>query len=123
MTAHFLLFMFTNQKNYQQKNKYSDGAATGINEHVENSAGSFRHKILVDFIACCVKYAGDQRNVKFVLIECKINRSAHAESESGIFREMGDFSQHVVRNDVAEILDYYAQNTLADFLGLLAVFA
>lgn len=51
MTAHFLLFMFTNQKNYQQKNKYSDGAATGINKHVENSAGSFRHKILVDFIA------------------------------------------------------------------------
>ena len=51
MTAHFLLFMFTNQKNYQQKNNYSDGAAAGINEHVKNSAGSFRHKILVDFIA------------------------------------------------------------------------
>ena len=51
MTAHFLLFMFTNQKNYQQKNKYSDGAATGINEYVENSTGSFRHKTLVDFIA------------------------------------------------------------------------
>lgn len=66
MTAHFLLFMFTNQKNYQQKNKYSDGAATGINEHVENSAGSFRHKILVDFIACCVKYAGNKRNIKLV---------------------------------------------------------
>ena len=66
MTAHFLLFMFTNKKNYQQKNKYSDGAATGIKEHVENSAGSFRHKILVDFITYGVKNAGDKRNIELV---------------------------------------------------------
>ena len=58
MTAHFLLFMFTNQKNYQQKNKYSDGAAAGINENIKNSAGSLGYKILVDFIAYCVSTQG-----------------------------------------------------------------
>lgn len=116
-------FSFVGYYDYQQKNKYSCKAAAGIDKDIKYAARSFGYEILMDLIACGIENTGNKRNVYFSFAECKMYCSAQAEAERRVFREMCDFSQNIMGNDVAEILDNQFKKILAQLLGFIAVIA
>ena len=76
----------------------------------------------MNFISESVGGAGDKGN-KITFSERKINCSAHTEAECGIFCEMSNLSQYVVRDNIADVFDNNAEKSLADLLRLLACFS
>lgn len=111
--------MFANMKK-QQKNEDSHGTSAGVDKDIEKSAGTFGDEILMNFIADGVKHTGDKGNINFFDIKGEMNRSEKAKAERGVFAEMGELSQKIVRDDISQIVYYHRKQTFADLFGFNA---